>query len=128
MAYFLAQGWTHNQAAGIVGNLQVESNVDPGRGQDGGGPGYGLAQWEGPRQRAFQAWAGKDIHGSSMEDQLAFIQHELETTESGAAKALRATNTPEDAARVFCERYERPGISHLDRRMACAKLIASMQP
>ena len=57
MGFFESQGWTRAQAAGI-GNLQAESGVDPNRAQDGGGPGYGLAQWEGPRQVAdFKAWA-----------------------------------------------------------------------
>src|SRR5690606_17919333 len=46
MGFFESKGWTRAQAAGIVGNLQAESGVDPNRRQNGGGPGYGLAQWE----------------------------------------------------------------------------------
>jgi LysM repeat protein len=125
MGYFESQGWTHAQAAGIVGNLQAESGVDPNRGQDGGGPGYGLAQWEGPRQAAFKAWAGHDIHQSTFQEQLQFIQHELTTTESGAGNALKGATTATQAATIVCNKYERPGVPHLDNRIAYANAIFS---
>ncbi len=125
MGFFESQGWTHAQAAGIVGNLQAESGVDPNRGQDGGGPGYGLAQWEGPRQRDFANWAGHDIHQSTFREQLEFIQHELTTTESSAGNALRGATTASDAAQIVCNRYERPGIPHMDSRIAFAQAAFS---
>lgn len=123
MGFFESKGWSRAQAAGIVGNLQAESGVDPNRGQDGGGPGYGLAQWEGPRQAAFKAWAGHDIHQSTFREQLEFIQHELTTTEAGAGNALKGATNPSDAARIVCTKYERPGIPHLDNRIANAEAI-----
>src|SRR5215472_13538310 len=43
--YFVGQGLTSFQAAGIVGNLEQESNIDPTIKQFGGGPGRGIAQW-----------------------------------------------------------------------------------
>jgi len=121
MGYFESQGWSHAQAAGIVGNLQAESGVDPNRAQDGGGPGYGLAQWEGPRQADFAAWAGHDIHQSTFKEQLEFIQHELTTTESGAGNALKGATTASEAAQIVCNRYERPGVPHMDSRIAFAE-------
>ena len=42
--YFLGKGLTNFQAAGIVGNLDQESGVEPTSVQ-GGGPGRGIAQW-----------------------------------------------------------------------------------
>ena len=42
--YFLGKGLTNYQAAGIVGNLDQESGVDPTAVQSGG-PGRGIAQW-----------------------------------------------------------------------------------
>jgi len=121
MGYFESQGWSHAQAAGIVGNLQAESGVDSNRAQDGGGPGYGLAQWEGPRQADFAKWAGHDIHQSTFKEQLEFIQHELTTTESGAGNALKGATTASQAAQIFCNRYERPGTPHMDSRIAFAE-------
>ncbi|QJU59885.1 LysM peptidoglycan-binding domain-containing protein [Sphingomonas sp. AP4-R1] len=108
MAYFRSQGWTQAQAAGIVANLDAESGMDAGIRQIGGGPGYGLAQWEGPRQRDFARWAGHDIHGSSFAEQLRFVQHELSTTESGAARALRGTDDARTAGSIVSRLYERP--------------------
>src|SRR5437764_11400625 len=43
--FFVAKGLTNFQAAGIVGNLDQESGVDPHSVQYGGGPGRGIAQW-----------------------------------------------------------------------------------
>ncbi len=123
MGYFQSQGWTRAQAAGIVGNLQAESGVDSNRGQDGGGPGYGLAQWEGPRQAAFKAWSGHDIHGSTFQEQLQFVQHELTTTEAGAGRALKGATNAADAATIVCNKYERPGVPHLANRIADAQAI-----
>ena len=42
--FFLGKGLTSFQAAGIVGNLDQESNFDPNAVQQGG-PGRGIAQW-----------------------------------------------------------------------------------
>jgi LysM repeat protein len=111
MTFFQAQGWTHAQAAGIVANLDAESGMDANIRQHGGGPGYGLAQWEGPRQADFRAWAGKDITRSTFGEQLRFIQHELSTTESGAARALRQATSASDAGSIVCRLYERPADS-----------------
>src|ERR1700677_3602014 len=43
--YFVGKGLKSFQAAGIVGNLMQESDVDPSSVQYGGGPGRGIAQW-----------------------------------------------------------------------------------
>ncbi|MFC4822630.1 phage tail tip lysozyme, partial [Dokdonella ginsengisoli] len=123
MGFFESQGWTRAQAAGIVGNLQAESGVDPNRAQNGGGPGYGLAQWEAPRQADFKAWAGKDIHQSTFREQLEFIQHELTTSERGAGNALKGATTASEAAQIVCNKYERPGIPHMETRIANANAI-----
>lgn len=108
VSYFISQGWSREQAVGIVANLVAESGVDPQRAQNGGGPGYGIGQWEGPRQGEFARWAGHDIHGSSLHEQLAFVQYELSHGESGAAARLRGADSAGDAAAIVCRYYERP--------------------
>jgi hypothetical protein len=82
--------------------------MDAGIRQHGGGPGYGLAQWEGPRQADFAAWAGHDIRSSTFEEQLRFIQHELTTSERSAGNRLRQASNAGDAAAIVCRYYERP--------------------
>ena len=111
MAYFQAQGWSEAQAAGIVANLDAESGMNANIRQIGGGPGYGLAQWEGPRQASFREWAGKDIRNSTFAEQLEFIQWELTNTEAGAGRALRGADDPREAASIVTRLYERPADS-----------------
>lgn len=106
--FFESQGWSRAQAIGIVANLDAESAMDPNISQIGGGPGYGLAQWENPRQRDFAAWAGHDIRQSTFEQQLRFIQHELTHSERGAGTALRGAGTAREAAEIVTRLYERP--------------------
>jgi LysM repeat protein len=106
--YFQGQGWSRAQAIGIVANLDAESAMDAGIRQIGGGPGYGLAQWEGPRQRDFAAWAGHDIRGSSFAEQLRFVQYELTHSEAGAGRALRGATDARSAAEIVTRLYERP--------------------
>jgi hypothetical protein len=108
MAFFQNQGWTRAQAAGIVANLDAESGMEANIRQHGGGPAYGLGQWEGPRQAAFADWAGHDIRSSTFEEQLRFVQHELTTSEAGAGQRLRGATSAGDAAAIVCRYYERP--------------------
>ena len=111
ISFFQGQGWTRAQAIGIVANLDAESGMNEGVNQIGGGPGYGLAQWEGPRQADFKAWAGHDIHGSSFSEQLRFVQYELTHSNAGAGNALKGASTPGEAASIVCRLYERPADS-----------------
>ena len=110
MRYFESQGWTKEQAAGIVANLIYESGgqLNHRQAQFGGGPGYGLAQWENPRQADFKRVMGVDIRESTFEQQLAFVQWELKNTESRAGNALRGAGSAADAANVFLRQFERP--------------------
>ena len=124
VAFFRKQGWSCEQAIGIVANLDAESGMDPHI-QQPGGPGYGLAQWEGPRQLDFQHWAHHSIHGSSFEEQLGFVHYELRHTESSAGTALKRARTAEDAAEVVTRQYERPAdiVGAVARRRKLAKEI-----
>lgn len=111
LGYFIRQGLSPAQAAGIVGNLKQESGLNPKA------PGGGLAQWLGSRLESLHNFAAS--RGASPESagvQLEFIWHELTTTERGTLAALRKTSTPQAAARVFSEQYERPGIPMLPNR------------
>jgi Phage tail lysozyme len=108
IAYFQAQGWTKEQAAGIVANLKRESQLDANAVGDKG-QAFGIAQWHKDRQDKFKAKFGKDIKGSSLPDQLAFVQYELtQGDEKNAGKLLRGTTTASGAGAVVSANYERP--------------------
>lgn len=106
--YFVKKGWSREQAAGIVANLQQESNFDTGAVGDGG-KAYGVAQWHGDRQAEFRKWSGKDIRGSTLEDQLGFVHYEMtQGREKAAGDRLRGATSAEDAGAIVSRYYERP--------------------
>lgn len=108
MTYFQSQGWTKEQAAGLVANIKRESAMNPAAVGDNG-KAYGIAQWHPDRQAEFQKLFGKPIQGSTLEEQLAFMQHELtKGREAGAGDRLRQTRTAADAAATVSRYYERP--------------------
>ena len=117
-------------AYGLAGNFAVESGFDPGINEaapvvPGSRGGFGLAQWTGPRRRQLENFAasqGRDV--SDPEAQLDFLMWELGNTERAAGQAIMAAQTPEDAARIVSERFLRPGVPHLDRRIAETSRIA----
>jgi hypothetical protein len=107
LSYFVSRGWTVPQAAGIVANLVAESNLNPAAVGDGG-LAYGVAQWHPDRQEGFYRFFGRSIQGSSVEDQLAWVDEEFRTTERSAGTALRACTTAYDAGACVSAKYERP--------------------
>jgi hypothetical protein len=125
MDYFTQQGWTPAQAAGLVANLQAESgkNLNPGAANNRE-QAYGIAQWRGSRQRDFAKKMGKPLQGSSLQDQLEFVQWELNNTESRAARALKSAQTAEDAAAIVDQYYERSSGQARQKRMAMAATLA----
>lgn len=108
MQFFMSQGWTMAQAAGIVGNLIQESSLDPTR-LNPRENAQGIAQWTpvGNRQQRIEQYLGRPIRQASFEEQLRAIQWEFTTSEAPAANRLRATTTPEEAAAVVDQFYER---------------------
>jgi hypothetical protein len=123
LAFFQDRGWTAAQSAGILGNLQAESNMRVDAVGDGGRA-YGVAQWHPDRQATFARVIGKPIRGSNLTEQLAFVDWELKNTESAAGKALGTTSTAGAAAETVMRRYERPAdSSSLGKRIANATNI-----
>lgn len=112
MQFFMDMGMTSIQAAGMVGNLMREStsNLDP-RANGDSGKAWGLAQWRedkkaGARAVKFREIMGKDVWESTFEDQLKFIQWELEHTHRRAYTNLKKASTIEEAAYIVDRQYE----------------------
>ena len=105
MEFLMARGWTKEQAAGIVGNLQVESALKTtafNPKEDA----IGVAQWRGPRQQKFKEIFGKDVKDATFEEQLAFVDWELRNSHKKAGDLLQGAKTAEDAALIIDEYYE----------------------
>jgi hypothetical protein len=121
----LRRGYSEAAAAGIVGNLVVESGMRPTVPGDQG-TSFGLAQWHAERFDALKAFAGRQ--GKSWTDpetQLDFLHHELQTSESVTGGLLRTATTPEQAAQIFAAGFERPKGTDYSQREAAARSIVA---
>jgi hypothetical protein len=125
MQFFQSKGWSKDQAAGIVGNLQAESGASLRTNAVGdGGRAYGIAQWHPDRQANFKKVYGKDIRESSFKEQLEFIQWELNNTEKKAGQILRSARSAAEAAALFDKHYERSSGAHRQKRIVNAEALA----
>lgn len=103
-------GWDKDHVNAIMKRLMVESGLNPAAVGDNGAA-YGIAQWHPDRQADFAKIMGKDIHGSSVQEQLDFLNYELtKGNEQKAGARFRAAKG--DAAYAsFTNDYERPAVS-----------------
>lgn len=110
--FFQDAGWSASQAIGIAANIKHESGFNESAVGDNGAA-YGIAQWHQDRQEAFKKFLGRDIKGSSFEDQLRFMQYELtQGQERYAGEKLRMAANARDAAAAVSRYYERPRDTH----------------
>ena len=126
--YFISQGYTLEQAAGIVGALQQEStaNLNPNAyNSAGGGRGaHGIAQWRGSRLDNFAKRFNRPLRGSSLQQQLEFIQWEMNNTHKDALTAVKRSKTASQAAVAFESKFEKAGEgAHHEKRMANAEAL-----
>ncbi len=80
-SYLKHKGWSDNAIAGMLGNIQHESSMNPGRWEGdnvGSGPGYGLVQWT--PYTNYTDWCSSHNFSdpSEMDNNLARIIYELE--------------------------------------------------
>ena len=131
MRFFMDRGWSKEQAAGIVGNLQVESgnfseDVVSGKRKGDSGKAVGIAQWHPARQKEFEKLYGKKLEGSTLEEQLEFVNYELtQGSEKKAGQSIKQTKTASEAASVTDKLYERSSGEARAKRMQNAETLAS---
>lgn len=124
--YFQSQGWTLEAVSGMLGNMQVESYINPAQWQlntyiedpdPNNRVGFGIVQWT-PWQK-YANWAGANWR-TNYSQQPRRIQYELEVdrTSPDSLQWLsqgimsfyefsQSTQTPAQLARVFFTCYER---------------------
>ncbi|MDL2341590.1 MAG: phage tail tip lysozyme [Patescibacteria group bacterium] len=112
--FFVSNGYSPAQSAGIVGNFMYEAPgppvVNPADTNSIGA--HGIAQWLGGRKTELRVWVtaeGKDPE--SLAGQLDFVIHELQTSNTGARDKLKLTTDPRSAALSWFKYYERAGDS-----------------
>ena len=122
----ISGGLTSTAAMGIVSNIGVETGYtyDPSTMQQDGGPGRGLVQWEqGGRYdtdniNLMNFAESRRKPWNDLNTQIDFILHELNNhPEYREVKSIINTaKTVQEATEAFLTRYEKAGVSHLDRR------------
>ena len=124
---FKDKGWTLNAVAGMLGNMQRESTLNPGiwQNNDVGNTtgGYGLVQWT-PATKYID-WLLPGSDASTMDNNISRILYELENNIQWISTELypmsfkeftTSTGRPEDLASVFLYNYERAGVSAENER------------
>lgn len=122
--YFISKGFTPQQSAGIIGNLQAESGVNPKRVQSTPSPegdrdnitvnnvtGYGIAQWTSSgRQQGLVDLArarGMSIEGD-LALQLDYLMQELTVGYKAVYEAIKIAPDLRTASDIFMTKFERP--------------------
>ena len=132
--FFTGKGFTKECTAGIMGNLQQESGMDPTRYQSGGGKGRGICQWSYGEDRfknleAHAASKGKDW--KDLQSQLEFLDMELQGKDATTLKYLKKyvggyeefkkLTDVRKACKVFEDSFERAGIPAMEKRYKYAE-------
>jgi hypothetical protein len=135
LAGLLKRGMAPHVAQGVVANMIAESGLKPGINEiaplvPGSRGGFGLNQWTGPRRVAFEGFAkGRGAGLDDLDTQLDFTMHELQGPESRAWAALQGAPDAVTAARVYSEKFLRPGIPNMDKRLReAARLSGQPMP
>jgi hypothetical protein len=125
----VAGGLTPIAAAGVIGNLQQESDLNLTE------PGGLIAQWGGARLTAESAYAKSvGLTSTSQKAEIGYLLDELHGG-SGAAEddssvlsQINAASSPSEAALIFSERYERPSKPDNPNREKYAEEFYKMVP
>lgn len=112
--FLLSNGFTREQAAGIMGNLRQEHGFNT--------TGDGLVQWTGGRKAALLS--RPDPY--NIYTQLEFLMYELNTGYSGVQSAIKASSSVTNAVLIFQNQFERCGICAESQRIQYAfNILAS---
>lgn len=110
MDFFIEKGMTKQGAAGIAGNMKIESNFKPDVYGDKG-TSIGLAQWHNTRMAGlFQFAKSTRADAYAVDTQLEWTWHELSKSFGSLLKTLMSATDAREAAKQFAQQYERPAV------------------
>jgi hypothetical protein len=108
LEFLIDKGLSVAGAAGIAGNMQVESQFKTDALGDKG-TSIGLVQWHASRKDALFSWCeSKSLDPLAVESQLKFLWFELETKFKSLTSYLKTAEDPRDAAYQFADIFENP--------------------
>lgn len=129
--YLLEKGFSKEAAAGIMGNIDVETggSYNYQQKQKGGGKGYGLFQFD-FMNKYYQDYLKKNKLEDSANTQIDYMYDTIYGNEAMFStkdkKALREaleSGNVQQATKGFQDIFENPGVPHEDRRMKSAEDI-----
>lgn len=129
MGYFMSKGWNKAQAAGIVSNIETESNFNA-MAVSPDGKFKGVAQWDDSRRDAMTQWLGKSWALATKSEQYAYLQYELtKGLRKNAGDHLKMINDPYEAGALVSREYEQPTdkVGEAYRRGVLAQKINTIQ-
>jgi len=108
MDFLIDKGLSIAGAAGIVGNMQIESGFNTSVLGDNG-TSIGLCQWHNERKDKLFTWTKENnLEPLSIEGQLEYLWMELDTSFKSLVSKLETISDPQDAAHAFARQFERP--------------------
>jgi hypothetical protein len=116
VSFLLANGYSHNAAAGIAGNMYQESKGDPESVGMGGG---GLIGWTPLQSGMITGNYSADLQ-TQLKDVLTYNQ-----IWSGYIPALNSASSPASAAYIYVTDFERAGIPAASTREQSATDVAA---
>lgn len=136
--YFIALGWTRECIAAMLGNIEVESSINPGLWEDRVIPvdwettekSFGLTQWKPARkyiQWALDTARSNWTNGYNQCDRILYEQqNNIQWSTDNILNMtwnqfIVSTESPETLARVFVWAYERPSDPDIDLRQRNAR-------
>src|SRR5690625_407887 len=131
--YLSVRGWSKNAVAGMLGNMQTESTINPAIWQnlDEGNMslGFGLVQWT-PASKYIDWANSRGLVPSNMDSNLQRILWEVENNAQWIStndypmsfqQFTTSTQTPEYLAQAFLRNYERPADPNQPERSTQAR-------
>ena len=128
------KGYSPNAIAGIMGNIDVETGGTFNfQEKQRGGKGYGVFQFD-FLNPYYQKYLEKSEKKDSLESQIDFMHETVYGNEQdiigrGNAKKLRKgleeAESAQEAAKIFMDVFEKPGVPHLERRLEAADKYVS---
>ena len=124
--FYIAEGFSKEATAGILGNYMRESRMNPSIVERGNNIGFGIAQWSFARRINLVTWLNKNNYAaSSLEGQLRYSIVEMQNMSFGKYNysSFKRINNVKEATAVFEKYFERAGVVAIDERTKYAEEI-----
>ncbi len=138
--FLKSKGYTEFAAAGILGNMDVESHVMPDTDQIGG-PAYGLVQWDGsvyplvpPATNNGREYVQNLLRAAGIQGDYKIAQTQSEllewtmyngqwigAVEPTSVQGFKNLTNIQDATYAFVKNYERAGVENMSERQSRAQ-------